>query len=376
MLNEEILNQLIPIESLEVQREATINELEESGFDITDFENGSPFGTILMIFFQVRIDLLNMLRKIYKGMFLKSSEGKWLDVKAADYCKERKQAIKAEGLLNVIKEVPNESLTIPKGYVFKTLPSLAGKEYRFYTVEKTIIEEDVEMGQVPIIAEEVGSSYNVPLHSIKRSLVHIPGVKEIDNDEGWLIKEGSDTETDDSFRKRTLNTWAELSTNPIALKYKNVAESVEGVLYVRVADMHPRGQGTVDIIVASYAGTAGEKLLKEVEEACQSIIGLYDDLLVRSAETVSVDVQMILYIKEGIDDTGLVEEATKYTREYFRLTTDRELNVLYVSEISFYVRKNISELKGIKIVTPEDDIILSNEKVIILGSVNVSVERV
>lgn len=375
-MNDEVLEKLIPINTIEEQRESTILELEDKGFDITDFENGSPFGTILMVFFQIKNDLLYMLRKIYKGMFIKSAATEWLDVKAADYTKERKQATKAKGLLKITRDTAEDILVIPAGYVFKTIPSIAGNEYRFISTEKTIIPINELQGYIPIEAEETGSIYNVPLHSIKRSLIHISGIADIDNDENWLLKEGSDIETDENFRQRTLNSWAELSTNPIALKYKNVAESVEGVLYAIVDDMHPRGQGTVDIIVASYAGTAGELLLNDVREACNEIIGVYDDLLVKSAETVSTDVEMILYLKDGVSDDGLKEKAAKYTTEYFKVTTDRQLNILYLSEIAFYVRKNMSEIKGIKIVTPEDDLILGKEKVIILGTVNVSIERV
>ena len=375
-MNKEVLDQLIPVESIEKQREKVISQLEKEGFDISDFEDGSPFGTILMVFFQIRVDLLNMLRKIYEGMFLKSSTGKWLDVKAADYCKERKQAIKAEGKLSITKVDASDSLTVPQGYVFKTLPSVAGKEYRFITTEKTVIPAETEKGYIPVIAEEVGAIYNVPLHSIKRSLVHISGINDIDNEEGWLTKEGSDIETDDSFRERTLNSWAELSTNPIALKYKNVAEGVEGVLYAIIDDLHPRGQGTIDVIVASYAGTAGELLLKEVDEACATISGPYDDVLVKSAETVSIDVSMVLYLEEMISDEGLIERASQYAKEYFQITTDRQLNHLYLSELIFYIRKNMNEVRGIKIESPSQDIILGREKVIILGTVEVSIERV
>lgn len=330
-----------------------------------------------MIFLRIKIELLILIRKVYIGMFVKSSSDKWLDNKAEDYGKIRKQATKTEGYLTIQKLDKEKELIIPKGYVFKTLPSVAGKEYRFISTENTTIKANEETGKILIIAEEVGAKYNVPTNSIRQSLVHIENIKYLSNEKDWLIKEGSDIEVDESFRERTLNTWAELATYSTALKYKNVAESVEGVLYVIVNDMHPRGQGTVDIVVASYNGTAGEKLLKDVEEAIESIKGVYDDVLVKSAETVSIDVSLILYIDYSASEEGLQERAITYVKEYFEISNKRELNTLYLSELIFYVRKNLDEeITAVKITEPEEDIKLEKHKVIILNQVNVSIERV
>lgn len=375
-MDEKLLEELIPIPTLEEQREKIVSELEEKGFSISNFANGSVFGTIILIFCQIKIDLLKLLRIVFKGMFVVSSSTGWLDIKAKDYSKSRKQASKAQGKLTVTRLNVDENLVIPKGYIFKTLPSLAGNEYRFFSSEKVIIPKGELIGYIPIEAENEGSEYNVPINSIKKSVVHIEGIEDISNDEDWLEYEGSDTEEDEAFRERILNSWAELSTMPIALKYKNVAEGVEGVLYALVDDMHPRGQGTIDIIVASYAGTAGEELLNKVEIACNAIKGPYDMLLVKSAETVSVDVSLVLYISYTASSEGLVERAVEYTKDYFKINKDRELNTLYTSELIFHVRKNIDVLKGIKVATPVSDMILEKNKVIVLGEVIVTIERV
>lgn len=343
---------------------------------INRFEDGSVFGTVLMVFFQVKNDLLSALRRVYKVMFVNSAETEWLDIKAEDYSKIRKKACKAEGLLTITRDSTEDPLVIPEGYVFKTLPSIAGSEYRFISTEKTVIPAGELIGYIPITAENEGSQYNVPVGSIKRSLVHIQGVSDYSNNEGWLLKEGSDREDDESFRQRVLNSWAELSTNPIALKYKNVAESVEGVLYAVVDDMHPRGQGTVDIIIASSAGTAGEKLLNEVETACQDIKGVYDNLLIKSAETEAVNISIILRIPNEVSEDGLVDEASEHIREYLKISTNRSLNVLYTSELIFYIRKNMDSLVSVKVTEPSGDLILDKNKVIVLGSINVSIERV
>lgn len=375
-MDEKLLDELIPIPTLEEQREEIVTQLEEKDFNITRFANGSVFGTILLIFCQIRIDILKLLRVVYKALFVSSAPDKWLDVKANDYSKSRKAATKAQGKLTITRTNVEDNLIIPKGYIFKTLPGIAGSEYRFFSTERVIIPKNETSGYIPVEAEDVGSEYNVPTNSIKRSVIHIEGIDDITNDDNWLMSEGADEEETEAFRQRTLNSWAELSTTPIAAKYKNVAESVEGVLYVLVDDMHPRGQGSVDIIVASYAGTAGEELLSKVEDACNEIKGTYDNLLVKSADTVPQNVELVLYLPYNINDEGIIEDAINYTREYFKVSKNRELNTLYTSELIFHVRKNIDVLKGIKVVQPSSDQVLSKDKVIILGDVNVTIERV
>ncbi|WP_250278801.1 baseplate J/gp47 family protein [[Clostridium] colinum] len=371
------MDKLIPIKTIDEEKEQLIEQLEREDFGIKNFENCSVVGTIIMIFLRIKIEISILIRKIYMGMFVKYANEEWLDNKAEDYGKYRKQATKTEGYLTIQKIDKEKELIIPKGYVFKTLSSLAGKEYRFISAEKTVIKANEETGKILIIAEETGSKYNVVANSIRQSLVHIENIKYLSNEEDWIIKEGSDIEIDESFRKRTLNTWSELATYSTALKYKNVAESVEGVLYVIVNDMHPRGQGTVDIVVASYNGTAGEKLLKDVGEAIESIKGVYDNVLVKSAETVSIDINLILYIDYSASEEGLKERAITYVKEYFEISNKRELNTLYLSELIFYVRKNLDdEITAIKILEPSTDVKLEKHKIIILNRVNVSIERV
>lgn len=330
-----------------------------------------------MIVLKIKLEILTLLKSFYKGMFIKSASDKFLDNKASDYNKYRKMATKTKGYLTVIKANNNKEVVIPKGYVFKTVPSLAGGEYRYFSTEKSIIQIGEKIGKISIEAENKGSQYNVPIGSIKNSLVHIENVESYENTEDWLMREGSDTELDESFKERTLNTFEELANQPTAIKYKNIAESVEGVLYVLVDDMHPRGQGTIDIIVASYAGTSSESLLKDVEKAIEDIKGVYDNVVVKSAQTVLIDIDLTLYIGQNVAESNLEERAINYLKEYFKINKNRSLNKLYLSEIIYYVRSKLGDdVVAIKITKPLKDQALTKDKVIVLGNAVISIERV
>lgn len=328
-----------------------------------------------MIFLRIKVELMLMIRKFYTGMFIKTAQGSWLDNKAEDYSKYRKQARKTEGILTVTKLDKMEELIVPKNFVFKTTVSTVGKEYRFLSKEKTVIEAGKEVGEIPIIAENEGVFYNVPTFSITQSLVHLENVKSYENLENWIKREGADLEEDESLRERTLNAWAELSTNPTAKKYKSVAESVDGVLHALVDDMHPRGQGTIDVIVSSQNGVASEELLKEVDLALEKIKGVYDNVLVKSAEVHKVSIDLVLYIELNTSEEGLQQKVIEYARDYFSIKNRKKLNVLYLSELIFYIRKNTEELEGVKILEPTADLILEKNKIIVLENVTVTVER-
>lgn len=329
-----------------------------------------------MIFLRIKIELIILLRVIYVGSFVKTASDEWLDNKASDYGKFRKEATKTKGVLTITKIDEDIDLIIPKGYVFKTSSNLAGKEYRFLSTEKNIIPAGQKVGQVPIIAEDVGAAYNVPKLSINQSLVHIENVEKYENLTGWITREGSDREDDESFRNRTLNVWAELSTQPTALKYKNVAESVDGVLYAIVDDMHPRGQGTIDIIIATQNGSASEKLLLDVSNKLEEIKGVYDDVLVKSATVENVDINLILYIDYNSSEQRVVERAVNYTKEYFKISNKRKLNTFYLSELIFHIRKNIDELTAVKIIEPTTDLTREKNIILTVGEITAKIERV
>lgn len=229
---------------------------------------------------------------------------------------------------------------------------------------------------VVVEAEKDGARYNVPPGQITKSLTHIEGIDKIENLSGWIIREGADIEDYESLRARTLGSWAELSTLPIRDKYKNVCEGVPEVLFVNVHDLHPRGQGTVDIIVTGTAGEATEGLLADVKKAAESIRGPYDDLLVKSSTTVEQDVAVSITVPEMIDSSGIEERAASVIAELLQISKGRSLNELTHADIIFELKDKLPDIRNVKVTTPEEDVLLDSDKVIVLGKVTVTARRV
>lgn len=376
MIDKRVLDEILPVPELEELAEQKIAELKAEGFIITNFSSGGIFYHLLMIACQIRRELIILLRAVLNNMFVSHAGGVWMELKAADFSKKRKGALKAQGYVTLSRENPEDAVRIPKGHIFKTIRDINGEELRFFALENTVIQQGAFSGTVVVEAEQEGARYNVPPGQITKSLTHIEGIDKIENLPGWIIREGADIEDYESLRSRTLGAWAELSTLPIRDKYKNVCEGVPGVLFVNVRDMHPRGQGTIDIIVTGTAGQATEGLLEEVRKAADSIRGPYDDILVKSSETVSLDVSVEITLSEMLDATGIEERAASAVSDVMQIRKGRSLNELIHADLIFELKDKLPEIRNVKVIAPVEDVFLDSDKVIIPGKVMVTARRV
>ena len=189
------------------------------------------------------------------------------------------------------------------------------------------------------------------------------------------MREGSDTADDESARARTLRSWSELAQLATEDAFVNAAESVTGVLFAQADCDHPRGQGTVDIIVTGTAGEATEGLLKSVQEAVDKIAGPYDNILVKSSVTVDQDIELTITTGSADSDEDIENRVKTILTELLAVRRGRKLNELTRSGINFAVRNGYSSATNAEITVPAQDVKLDKDKVITLGAVNVTVER-
>lgn len=375
MIDKEILDAVIPVPTLEELKDKKVVELKEEGFVVTNFHSGGVFYTILMIVCRIKIEVLQLARTILNNMFVSHAEGVWLDLKMADYAKKRKQAQKTQGLVTVSRtDADGEAIKIPKGNVFKTALDINGDELRFFATQAATLQRGAASVDVPVEAEVEGSRYNVPQNQITRTLTYIGEVK-ISNGADWITQEGSDTEDDESARTRTLRSWSELAQRAIEDSFINAAEAVPGVLFAQADCDHPRGQGTVDVIVTSTAGGATEGLLASVKKAVEKISGPYDNILVKSSVTVTQDIEVIVTTADTATDEEITLIVTNILTELLAVRKGRKLYELNLSDINHAVRSGYSSATNASVVVPAEDVKLPRDKVITLGAVTVTVRR-
>ena len=375
MIDKSILDEVLPIPDMDTLRDKKIAELQEAGFIITNFHSGGIFYTMLMIVLRVKIELIQLLRTVLNNLFVSHATGVWLDLKMADYSKKRKKAQKTQGLVTVSRlDAEGEAVKIPKGTVFKTVQDINGEELRFFALEAAVLQKGAQTVEVPVEAEIEGTRYNVPQEQITRTLTYL-GEISVSNARDWITREGSDTEDDESARTRTLRSWSELAQRAIEDTFINTAESVPGVLFAQADCLHPRGQGTVDVIVTGTAGEATEGLLNDVRKAVAQIAGPYDNILVKSSVTVPQDIAVTVTVSNAPDNSQIENRVRSILTGLLAVRKGRRLHELTCSNINLAIRNGCDTVTNAVVTVPAADVRLSRDKVIIPGVISVTVER-
>lgn len=375
MIEQSILDKIIPLQSELEEMEAIQQELTREGFPVTNFSKGGVFYHLTRLSVSIGRELKELARTILNSCFLKHAQGDWLEIKAADYSKSRKEATKASGYLTIYREDPGNALQIRKGHGFKTLPDAYGQELKFYVKEDSVLKEGETAGKILVEAAEPGTAYNVEPGKICISMIHMEGVSKVENGEKWLFQEGAEEESDESLRERCVSSYAELATRTIEEKLINTAKSVPGVLYVRVDAQHPRGQGTVDIIITGANGEATPAVIQKVSDVVEPLKGNYEDYLVKSAETVKQDFELIIYTEADTATLGVAEQAEELIRKMMDMSRGK-LNVLYQDSIIKALGNGIANYLKTDFITPAADVILDKDKVITAGDISITVKNV
>ncbi len=376
MISEEILDKVCPVPDEDEEMERIRNELENEGFIINNFNKGGIFYLIIRIFVTIYIEIKTLARTVINNLFIKHADEDWLEIKAPDFGKTRKEAVKAQGYVTIYRNEYQNALQITKGHMFKTLPDVNGKELKYYVLETTVIGAGEESGRVLVEAEESGTSYNLSSGKITISMIHLDGVEAVSNEEGWLYLEGSDIEDIEDFRERIGESWSELAELTTEDKLKNVARKVSGVLNVEVDAQHPRGQGTTDIIITGTGGEATKELLQRVETATSYLKGNYDDFLYKSSTVIRQDISLTIYISKEASTTGVKATAEHIIEDVLQLGKREELNCLYMDDVRYALKKGIADCKRVEFSKPAADIEKEKDVVVMLGSLEVEVLNV
>lgn len=249
--------------------------------------------------------LYQLLNTIFKQAVPLEASGDWLDVHAVQVGISRKAELKAAG--NVTFSRPEDAendrnVPIPAGTIVRTLPDGKGEVYRYVTTAEVVLPEGSDTVTAPVESESYGAAANAGTGQICEIVTPVDGLGGVTNKAGWLTLEGADTENDASLRKRYRLAWMAQAGNTRAA-YEAAALSVAGVADVKVDDQHPRGEGTLDIIVQGTAGIPTENLLNDVRTAVADTIIINDDVLVKAPTAHPVSIDCTLELLSGDEDT-------------------------------------------------------------------------
>lgn len=258
---------------------------------------------------------------VMKQAFADTATGLWLDLHCLQVGVSRKAATKARGTVYFTRTVVAGNVPIKAGRVIRTKPDGAGMVYRFVTVADVVLPAGALEVAVEVEAEEYGAAANVTTGQICEISTTVAGVDGVENRAGWILSEGTDREDDEPLRLRYQLAWKKLN-GCTKYAYEAWAREVTGVVGVRIMDQHPRGEGTVDVVVSGSAGVPTQLLLDAVTA---NILGtgnddekipINDDVLIKGPTPVLIDYVAELELTGGVP-ADIAAEAENRVRALF-----------------------------------------------------------
>lgn len=265
------------------------------------------------------------LALVLKQAFPDTATGLWLELHCRQVGISRKEATKAKGTIYFTRAAAGGNVPIQSGRVVRTLPDGTGTIYRFITTEAAVLADGALEVAVAVEAEDYGSGANVTAGQICEIVTVIPGVDAVENRAGWLVTEGVDTEEDEPLRRRYQLAWKALN-GCTKYAYEAWALEVTGVIEAKVMDQHPRGQGTIDVLIVGSAGVPTQQLLDAVTA---NIMGtgnkdekypINDDVQIMGPTPVNVNYAAELELTAGTP-ADIVAEAENRVRALFTVVS-------------------------------------------------------
>lgn len=248
--------------------------------------------------------IYDLLQRLLAQVTPSSATGDWLDMHAASVALTRRAATKARGKVRFFRDALSSSeanVSIPAGRIVRTLPDGAGRIYRYGTIAAAVLPAGAEHVDVEAEAEDYGAAANASAGQICELVTPVTGIAGVSNPAGWLTEEGADEETDTQLRERIALQW-QGNNGCTKYAYAAWALSVPGVTSVSILDRHPRGQGTVDVVVRGADVLPTEALLVKVRAAIAPHTPINDDWLVKGPTPVSTALDGTLEYTAGDPD--------------------------------------------------------------------------
>jgi len=262
----------------------------------TPFTNLNPSAAIrglLEVIAKVVADLYGLVKTVMQQSFVQTATDSWLDLKVREMGIVRRAAVKTRVNLTFFCNTPaTQSITIPTGTICKSQKDSNGGDYRFITIAEAVLEEGQTCVQVIAEAELSGKAWNVGQDTITRLVTRITGINAVTNGAGFLIREGSNPESDEQLRERAISKWETLGLGGTREAYRNWATSVPGVIAASVLDDFPFGPGTVGVVILGENGVPSAELMSEVHQYIKARKPLTADVRILAPEIRSIDLDL------------------------------------------------------------------------------------
>lgn len=332
---------------------------------------------LLEVFAWGQFQLYTLMQTVLKQAVPCYATGKWADIHAQSVELSRREATKAVGLVRFFRN-PEHTGNVPirAGRIVRTLPDGVGEVYRYVTTADAVLPSDAEYVEVPVESETYGAAANASAGMLCELVTPVPGVSGVSNVRGWLTSEGADSETDEQLMERYRLRWA-ANNGCTKYAYMDWALAVPGVVSVSILDQHPRGQGTVDVVVRGSAVIPTDALLERVREAIAPNTPINDDWLVKGPTPVPVTLSGTLEYVTGDPDLLVATAANRLRALFTDTSAYTDITPLQIGQdvtlsLLTYVVMGVDGVKSVRWTAPIADITVDKSGMAVLESLTLS----
>ncbi|KNF07177.1 hypothetical protein CLPU_22c00290 [Gottschalkia purinilytica] len=275
---------------------------------------------------------------------------------------ERKPATKATTNVVIHGSVGAE---IRKGDI------VGSNSVNFISLEnKTIGEEGYT--NVNIECERFGTVGNVPTGAINFFPISIPGLSSVNNPDP--VTNGYDAESDKSLLERYYAKVRTPATSGNRHHYANWAKEVIGVGEVKIIPLW-NGNGTVKIVIVNQNKmVADDELIQRVFNYIEDVRPIGATITVTSATPQSIDIDSIVTLSQGYQLNDVLNKFKEKVESYRKdvALKDNYISYAAIGNILFNI-EGVLDYKDLKLNNKMESIVLGEEEVPIINSVNLAV---
>lgn len=316
--------------------------------------------------------LYQFLIMVFGQLFPSLATGTWLDLHCAQVGVFRQEATKALGTVMFYREDTDGNVTIRKNTIVKTRPDGTGTVHRFVVLDSAVLTTGNASIIVDVESEDYGRQANVTAGMICEISTVFQGVDGVVNSDDWLTREAVDLEEDEPLRERYVLAWQGISGST-KHAYAYWARGVTGVVAVQIRDSHPRGQGTVDVVLKGSAGIPTQALISEVEKVVEENRPINDDALVTGPEPIEVTIDAEMVLVDGTPDIIKTEVNQRIVAMFTDPNVLDDISPLEIGEDLTldrlrHVIMAVDGIKKINFAAPSEDLVVPENGLAVLES--------
>lgn len=344
-----------------------LSRMQENFYELAGFsaDDASDIGIRLKILAGEIFSLESNIEWLKKQMFAGTATDDNLENHAIERGLKRKEAVKSEGILTFSRSSAlSYDIEIPQGTICSTAES---DGIRFETKETAILSAGDTSVSVAAKACEGGVKSNTVAKTIKVLVTPPAGITDVINSAAFTG--GVDAETDEELRKRVLESYKNISNGTNIAFYKEKVLQYDGVYSAQVVPL-ARGNGTVNIYVASKGGVPSSDVISKIQNDIDQLREINVDILVCAAVPSTMNVKMLVKPYEGYSFSDVKAACEASITEYFNsLSVGEKAKIVSIGNKVYHTEgvENYSFIAGVS-----NDMAVDPGGLITLGTITIN----